>query len=98
VEELAHIFCGHLGIDGDAWWSERKDLDLERIAIEADAVAYLVCRRRGLSATAERFLAECRRQDRHMPVFSLNAVFQAAHHIERMGKTPWRRLRKQGRR
>ena len=35
VQELAHVFCGHLGIDSDAWWAERNDLDLERVEVEA---------------------------------------------------------------
>jgi hypothetical protein len=92
--ELGHLFCGHLGIDGDAWWSDRKDLDLERIDIEAASAAYLVCRRRGLARAGGRFLAECREKDLELPSFSLNAVFQAVAHIEAMGKATGSKPRK----
>jgi hypothetical protein len=92
--ELGHLFCGHLGIDGEAWWPDRKDLDLERIDIEAASAACLVCRRRGLARTGGRFLAECREKDRDLPPFSLNAVFQAVAHIEAMGKAAGGRPRK----
>mgnify|MGYP001131824230 CR=1 FL=1 len=95
--ELGHLFCGHLGIDGDAWWPDRKDLDLERIDIEAASAAHLVCRRRGLARAGGRFLAACREADRELPPFSLNAVFQAVAHIEAMGKTVWSKPRKHGR-
>lgn len=97
VLELGHIFCGHLGIDSDAWWVDRKDLDLECIDMEAASVAHLICGRRGLSQAGRRFLAECREKDRELPFFSLNAVFQAATHIEAMGRTAWNRPRKHGR-
>ena len=95
--ELGHLFCGHLGIDGDAWWPDRKDLDLERIDIEAASAAHLVCRRRGLAQAGSRFLAACREADRELPSFSLSAVFQAVTHIEAMGKTTWSKPRKHGR-
>ncbi len=94
--ELGRIFCGHLGIDSDAWWLDRKDLDFDRIEIEAAAVAHLVCRRRGLAGSGS-LLAECLQDDRELPPFSLNAVFQAANHIETMGMRPWKKARKQGR-
>ncbi len=95
--ELGRIFCGHLGIDSDAWWPDRKDLDFERIEIEAAAVAHLVCRRRGLSATPVNVLAACIEKDQALPPFSLNAIFQAAHHIEAMSRRAWKKPRKQGR-
>ncbi|MGE5257012.1 MAG: hypothetical protein ACM3KE_10090 [Hyphomicrobiales bacterium] len=97
VLELGHIFCGHLGIDSDAWWVDRKDLELECIDMEAASVAHLICGRRRLARAGGRFLAECREKDRELPFFSLNSVFQAATHIEAMGKAEWSRPRKHGR-
>jgi hypothetical protein len=95
--EVGRIFCGHLGADSDAWWNDRKDLDLERVDIEAASVAYLICRRRSLAGATGGILAEWAQTDRNLPAFSLNAVFQAVSHIETMGKTPWRRPPKQRR-
>jgi hypothetical protein len=95
--ELGRIFCGHLGIDSDAWWVDRKDLDLNRIELEADAVAFIVCRRKGLAQVSARRFSDGRGEDRELPPISLNAVFQAVSYIEDMGKTLWRKPRKQGR-
>jgi hypothetical protein len=97
ILELSRIFCGHLGVDSHAWWIDRKDLDLERIEIEAGAAAYLVCRRQGLAVVSRGFLDECRQSERELPAFSLNAVFQAASHIEAMGREVRKKNRKQGR-
>ena len=97
VLELGHLFCGHFGIDGDAWWSDRKDLDLERIDLEAASAAYLICRRMGLARTGSRFLSDYRETDRPLPLISLNAVFQAVVHIEAMHRAVWTKPRRQGR-
>jgi len=97
ILELGRIFCGHLGIDSDAWWVDRKDLDLNRIDLEADAAAFIVCRRRGLAQVSHQWFSDCRDQDRELPPISLNAVFQAASYVEDMGKTLWRKPRKKGR-
>jgi hypothetical protein len=97
VLELGRIFCGHLGIDSDAWWLDRKDLDLNRIDLEADAVAFIVCRRRGLAQVSARRFSDSRDPGRELPPISLNAVFQAVSYIEDMGKALWRKPRKQGR-
>jgi len=97
ILELSRIFCGHLGIDSDAWWVDRKDLDLNRTDLEADAVAFIVCRRRGLALVPHQRFSDCRDQDRELPPISLNAVFQAVNYIEEMGKALWRKPRKQGR-
>jgi hypothetical protein len=97
VLELGRIFCGHLGIDSDAWWVDRKDLDLNRIDLEADAAAFVVCRRRGLAEVSHQRFGDCRGEDRELPPISLNAVFQAVSYIEDMGKSLWRKPRKHGR-
>lgn len=86
VLELAHLFCGHLGADAGDWWSDRRDVSLERMDIEAESAAFLFCRRQGLHRPAERFLAACRNTERELPAFSLAAVLQATAHIESMAK------------
>lgn len=90
--ELARIFCGHLGTDKEAWWPDRKDLDWDRIEIEAAAVAHLVCRRKGLAAGGP--LAACLANDQELPPISLNAIFQAVNHIEAISRRSWRKPRK----
>jgi hypothetical protein len=97
VHELAHIFCGHLGSDRDAWWAERDDLDLERVEMEAASVAYLVSRRRGLHPVAGRFMAGIAARDRRLQAISLAAVLQATTHIEAMSRSASSRPPRRGR-
>lgn len=95
--ELSRIFCGQLGDDSDAWWPDRRDLDLEQMLLEAEAAAFLVCRRKGLERFSPKLCATPADENRELPAISLQTIFQAAGHIEEMGKQPWRRPYKRGR-
>jgi hypothetical protein len=97
AHELGHIFCGHLGIDRYAWWPERENLKIDGEEIEAECVAYLVCRRKGLRACSEKYLSNYAGANREIPAFSLNAVLQAVSHVEEMGKHRWKEPRKRRR-
>jgi IrrE N-terminal-like domain len=97
VHELGHIFCGHLGIDRYAWWAEREGLNINTEEIEADCVAYLVCRRKGLRAYADNFLSDYAGTNQEIPMFSLNAVLQAVSYVEEMGRGRWKEPRKRRR-
>ena len=95
--ELGHIFCGHLGIDKNAWWSERHHLSANQEEIEAEAVAFLICRRIGLVSSTGEYLAPYQLGDQQIPVFSLNAILQAVNYIEAMGQSRWQKPKKRGR-
>jgi hypothetical protein len=97
VNELGHIFCGHLGIDSHAWWSERQALNEIGEEVEAESVTFLVCRRIGLFASSEKYLDNYAPSNQQLPIFSLNAVLQAASYIEAMGKSRWKRPKKRSR-
>ncbi|MGD8766082.1 MAG: ImmA/IrrE family metallo-endopeptidase [Desulfobacteraceae bacterium] len=97
VYELGHIFCGHLGIDSNAWWSERRGVNVAGEQIEAESTALLVCRRSGLLAVSEKYRAERAANLQQLPAFSLNAVFQAVNYIEDMGKSRWSQPKKSSR-
>jgi hypothetical protein len=97
VHELGHIFCGHLGIDRHAWWPERENSNLNGGELEADAVAYLVCRRLGWQARSAKLLTRLLERNRQLPVFSLNALLQAATYAEEMGSSRWKVPRKRRR-
>jgi hypothetical protein len=90
VHELGHIFCGHLGIDRHAWWPERENSSLNGEDLEADAVAFLVCRRLGWQAQSAKLLTRLLEKNQQMPVFSLNALLQAATYAEEMGSFRWK--------
>jgi hypothetical protein len=97
VYELGHIFCGHLGIDSNAWWSERRNLDVKGEALEAESVAFLNRQRTGLGQNARNFLMDYTPGSLQLPAFSLNAVLQAVSYIEEMGKSRWSRPKKRSR-
>ena len=94
VCQLAHVFCGHLGIDGKAWWPDRRGVDRLRAEIEAESVAFLACRRLGLVDPSKNFLLDYRYREREVPRFSLHAVFQAFGYIEEMGRSQWKAPKK----
>ena len=95
--ELGHIFCGHLGIDRHAWWTERGDLSIIVESIEATAAAYLICRRLDLQTVSQHKLDELMRENPAWPVFSLNAVLQSVTYLEEMGKSRWKEPRRRRR-
>jgi hypothetical protein len=95
--ELGHIFCGHLGIDKNAWWSERHHLSATQEELEAESVAFLICQRKGLASAAKTFLQQYQPADIQIPIISLNAILQAVNYIETMGMSRWREVKKRGR-
>ncbi|MGD9182450.1 MAG: hypothetical protein PVG15_13305 [Desulfobacterales bacterium] len=97
VLELGHIFCGHLGIDKNAWWSERHSLAPLHAEIEAQSVAFLICQRKGLISSTEKYVSSYLTEDQEIPVISLNALLQAVNYIEEMGKSRWDKPRKRSR-
>ena len=97
VYELGHIFCGHLGIDGNAWWPERQRLNITQEEIEAHSVAYLACQNKGLTAASQSNLIHITETAQQLPMFSLNAIFQAVNYIEAMGKQNWTKPKKRSR-
>ena len=97
VYELGHIFCGHLGIDSNAWWSERRGLNVSGEALEAESVAFLNCQRLGLEQNAGNYMVDYIPRALQLPAFSLNAVLQAVSYIEDMGKSRWSKPKKRSR-
>ena len=97
VFELAQIFCGHHGTHPSAWWRDRRnDSDIIR-EIEAESVAFLVCQRKGLFDISDKYLSRFGGADRNLPPSKLNAVITATTYIEDMGKSCWKKPKKQGR-
>jgi hypothetical protein len=55
--EIAHIYLGHLGGDPKGRWPSRIGLSRSQRELEAEAVAYIVCRRRNLITLSADYLA-----------------------------------------
>jgi hypothetical protein len=97
VHELARIFCGHLGIDANAWWADRRGIGADSEKLEARSAAYLVCARRGLKAESERWTAEWGGSKPEFPRVSLNTLLQAVGYIEEMGQSAWQNPKRKSR-
>jgi len=87
AHELAHLYCGHLGMPNKKkWWPNRRHLDKEVEEFEAQSVAYLVCRRLGIDTPSAAYLASYLRGHVEIPPISPEIVLKAAGRIEMMGR------------
>jgi hypothetical protein len=85
--ELAHIYLGHLGSDGDKWWPSRLGLNRHQREIEAESVAYIVCRRIGLVSPSAEYLVGHILDPDDVTKVSIHMIAKVAGRIERMGQT-----------
>ena len=83
--ELAHIFCGHIYYPKFEWIPQRNLLDIPQQEFEAEAVAYIVCRRWGIDTDSIKYLAimQYLNQLGELPVgISYDTIFKAAGRVE----------------
>lgn len=88
VHELAHLYCGHIGSDKTAWWTDRQDYIATRVQreIEAESISYIVCKRQKIETPTAEYLIGDANQSLELPEFSLDTVLRVASHIEGMGR------------
>jgi hypothetical protein len=84
--ELAHIYLGHLGADKDGWWPYRSTLPCAVTEIEAEAAAYIVCRRLGLQTRSAEYLSSFVENNEDLESISLDLVSRTAARLEEMGR------------
>ncbi len=90
VHELGHIFCGHLGNTEESWWPDRQGHDKSIVEAEAESIAFLVCRRKGLISHSDKYLSGyLTGPDREVPPVSLYAILKATKYIEDMAQYKW---------
>ncbi len=82
--ELAHVFLGHLGPDADRWWPARANLDHHSVEIEAEATAYLVTSRLGLTGSSHTYVSQHLRDGDVPAGVSLDLIAKVAGRIEQM--------------
>jgi hypothetical protein len=77
--ELGHLLCRHV------YYNERtrRILDLKEQEFEAETVAWLVCKRMGISNPSEQYLATYAK-DGKIPLCSLDLIMKAVTEIENM--------------
>jgi hypothetical protein len=84
--ELAHIYLGHIGADIDGWWPYRTNLTEAVVEIEAESVAYIVCRRAGLETRSAEYLSAYVEDSSDIEAISLDLVSRVASRLEEMGR------------
>jgi hypothetical protein len=98
--ELAHIYLGHLGTDKDYWWPSRTGLNQRTVEIEAEAVAYIVTIRAGLTGSSEAYVSRFLAEGKIPSSVSLDLIAKVAGRIEEMRRRtlePRRQRRNEGR-
>ncbi len=86
VHELGHIYSGHLGTNPEKWWPSRMGQTHQQKEIEAESIAFLVCRRRGLNTKSDEYMANYVNHEFELPVFSLETILRVVNLIETMSE------------
>lgn len=94
--ELAHVYLGHLGTDDDHWWPSRTDLDGRALEIEAEATAFIVTTRCGLTGSSAAYVSRYLDARPLPPSVSLDHVAKVASRIEQMANRKLRPQEEQG--
>ena len=81
AHELGHIYCGHIGADSKGRWPDRSRLTSETRELEAEAVAWLVCQRNGITTRSKDYLSSLIDRADQQDV-SMYAIFDAANRVE----------------
>jgi len=82
THELGHLFLGHLGPDKKLRIPKRPKLNIKQVELEAESVAYLVCKRNGISPKSETYLSGYVDNNDNIEQFDLYQIMRAAGQIE----------------
>ena len=82
AHELAHLFLGHLGKDAHLNIPERPRATLDEREIEAESVAYLVCKRNGGDCNSEAYITNYLKDHATVNDLDLYQIMRAAGQIE----------------
>ncbi len=81
AHELGHIYCGHVGRESKGRWPDRSTLDDALCEMEAEAVAWLVCQRNGVTSRSKAYLSSLI-EKADLSQVSMYAIFEAANRVE----------------
>lgn len=84
AHELAHLLLGHLGRDRVLKVPSRPPLEHAQEEIEAESVAYLVCRRQGIEPSSSQYLSAHVEAVRDSEPLDLYQVLRAAGQVENL--------------
>lgn len=83
--ELGHIFLGHVGANKKCNWPNRTKVSHAVAEIEAEAVAYIVCKRAGLKTGSPEYLSTFLEDSSEVENVSVDLICRVAGRIEGMG-------------
>ena len=84
THELGHLFLGHLGRDKKLSIPLRPRLTHEQQELEAESVAYLVCKRNGITSKSETYLSNYVEEHTTVDNIDFYQVMRAAGQVETM--------------
>jgi hypothetical protein len=84
--ELAHVFLGHVGANKKCNWPYRTKVSHAVAEIEAEAVAYIVCRRAGLKTRSDEYLSTFLEDSLELESVSIDLISRVSGRIEEMGR------------
>ena len=84
AHELAHLCLGHLGPDKALNIPDRRGISHNQCEIEAESVAYLVCRPNGVESKSEAYIADYVAKHTTIDHLDLYQVMRAAGTVERI--------------
>ncbi len=82
VHELGHLYLGHLGPDKYLSIDQRLKIDHQQRELEAESLAYLVCKRRGVQSKSESYLADYVKANVTVGSFDFYLLTKAAGQVE----------------
>ena len=82
VHELGHFFLRHLRCEFDEKWDSRGRLDENTMEFEAESAAWMVCRRMGIDAPSQKYLAEYLNANQSIPPVDVLLIAKVVEQIE----------------
>jgi hypothetical protein len=82
AHELAHLFLGHLGGDRALHVKDRFVLGHHQVELEAESVAFMVCKRNSITSKSETYLANYVRENTTIRDLDIYQVVRAAGQVE----------------
>lgn len=82
THELGHLFLGHLGQDKKLSIPRSRHLEHSKQEIEAESVAYIVCRRNGVEPKSQTYLSAFVDSDTSLEDIDVYQVMRAAGQVE----------------
>ena len=82
THELGHLYLGHLGPDRKLNIRRRRQLSYKQQEIEAESVAFILCKRNGIHPKSQTYLSSFVDSDTSLDEVDIYQVMRAAGRVE----------------